>query len=247
MIIAAQGTRADAGLAVGFTVSSRGLGIPVERLGHCAGMVVNSTRVFGVSTAVAALAAGFTVSSSSLGVSAESMARSAGTIESSDALASSPVAGQSALHVRCYAPFASSSVVIVSVVKRAGPGVVPVVVISYVSVMPVESPMTPAPSKTGEETDSEADSERKVWATEPNSGIRVPVKPRGDWVSVHQPRVVGRNVNDTGVRRFNDDRRALRRYDLLRRGLKIAGCLSPLAHHLYGIHNILLLVVVGVA
>jgi len=148
MIIAAQGTRADAGLAVGFTVSSRGLGIPVERLGHCAGMVVNSTRVFGVSTAVAALAAGFTVSSSSLGVSAESMARWAGTIESSDALASSPVAGQSALHVRCYAPFASSSVVIVSVLKRAGPGVVPVVVINYVSVMPVESPMTPAPSKT---------------------------------------------------------------------------------------------------
>jgi hypothetical protein len=39
----------------------------------------------------------------------------------------------------------------------------------------------------------------------------------------------------------------LRRYGLLRRGLKIAGFLRPLAHHLYGIHHILLLVVVGVA
>jgi hypothetical protein len=39
----------------------------------------------------------------------------------------------------------------------------------------------------------------------------------------------------------------LRGYDLLRRGLKITGFFRPLAHHLDGIHHILLLVVVGVA
>src|SRR5271167_3521543 len=222
MLVAAQGARADAGLAVRFTVSSRGLGIPVERLGRCAGAVVDPAvrgRVFVPGPVrLAGMSGVFTA-----------------------------VAGHSALHVRCYAPLASSSVVIVSVVKRGCPGVVPVVVINYVSVMPVESPMTPAPSKTAEETDSEADSEREVRATKPDSGIRVPVRPRGDWVSVHHPRVVGGNVNDFGVGRLNDDRRTLRRYGLLRRGLQVAGCLRPLAHHLYGIHYILLLVVVGVA
>jgi hypothetical protein len=37
------------------------------------------------------------------------------------------------------------------------------------------------------------------------------------------------------------------RYGLLRRGLKIAGSLRALAHHLHGIHHILLLVIVGIA
>jgi hypothetical protein len=39
----------------------------------------------------------------------------------------------------------------------------------------------------------------------------------------------------------------LRRYGLLRRAFKIAGIFRFLAHHLYGIHHILLLVVVGVS
>jgi hypothetical protein len=39
----------------------------------------------------------------------------------------------------------------------------------------------------------------------------------------------------------------LRGYGLLWRGLKIARFFRSLAHHLYGIHHIRLLVVVGVA
>ena len=34
---------------------------------------------------------------------------------------------------------------------------------------------------------------------------------------------------------------------LLRRRLEIAGLLRPLAHHLYGVHHILFLVVIGIA
>ena len=107
--------------------------------------------------------------------------------------------------------------------------------------------MIPAPSKTSEEADSEAHSEREVRAAIPNSGIRVPSRPRHDGISVSHPRIIRGDVNDLGVSGLNDDRRALRRYDLLRRGLKIAGFFRPLAHHLDGIHHILLLVVVGVA
>src|SRR5450759_1834485 len=113
--------------------------------------------------------------------------------------------------------------------------------------MPVESPMTPAPSKTAEPTDPETVSKRKIRATKPNSGIRIPPRPRYDWIPVNQPRIIRRDVNHIRAGGLNGNRRALRGYGLLRRGLKIAGLFSPLAHHLHGIHHILLLIVVSVA
>src|ERR1700719_202346 len=114
-------------------------------------------------------------------------------------------------------------------------------------VMPVESPMTPAPPKAAEPTDSEAESERQVRTAEPDPRIRIPSRPRDDRISVDQPRIIRGNVNDRWISRLNDDVRVLRRHGLLRRGLKIAGCLRSPAHYLHCIHHILLLVVVGVA
>src|SRR5208283_2334700 len=212
MVVAAKGSRLDAALTLWFTVSSSRLGVSAERMGRCAGTVVNSATRSGV-----------------------------------------PV-GRPVPHARRASAFAvnsagpsSTSVVVVPVVKRAAPGVVVVVVIVHVSVMPIASPMTPAPSPTSEPTDSKADSEPEGRAVIPDSGIRVPIRPRVDWVSVNHPRIVRRDVNHLGISRLNDDRRVLRGYGLLRRGLKSAGLLLPLAHHLYGIHHILSLVVVGVA
>jgi hypothetical protein len=109
MIVAAEGTRPDAGLTAGFSVSSSSLGISVERPGRCAGTAGNSATL-----------------------------------------------ANSTADVGSYAPLASSSVIIVSVIKRVTPGVVPVVVVSYGSVMPIRSPMMPAPSVTSEVADSEA-------------------------------------------------------------------------------------------
>src|SRR5208283_1215950 len=187
MVVAAEGAGFDAALAAGFSVSSSSLGVSVERLDGCAGMVVNS------------------------------------------------------------ATHASTSVEVVPVIKRAALGVVPVVVIHYDSVMPIESPLRPAPSIAPEEADSESRSEREVRAAKPDSGIGVPSRPRHYGTSVNRPRIIRGDVNDIGASRLNDDRRALRRYRLLRRGLKIAGFLRPLAHHLYGVQHVLLVVVVGVA
>src|SRR5271155_986507 len=101
----------------------------------------------------------FRVATSSLGASIEGMGRRSGTVVNSIT-----VAVHSALHVRCYAPLAPSSVVIVSVVKRVGPRVVLIVVINDVVVVPIRSPVGPAPPISTVEADSEPDSKREVRA-----------------------------------------------------------------------------------
>ena len=97
------------------------------------------------------LTAGFRVSSGGLGVSVKSPRGCAGTVVNSSA-----ITAHSTLHVRCYAPLASPSVVIVAVVKRVAPGVVPVVVIHPISSIPVVSPVVPAPAKAAKVANSEA-------------------------------------------------------------------------------------------
>src|SRR5271157_3528544 len=239
MVVAAEGARVDAALTVWFTVSSSRLGVSAERMGRCAGTVVNSA-------APADVTVGRPVHRVGAGISAFAVNSAA----PANVTVGRPVhrvgAGISAFAVNS-ARHSSTSVVVVPVIKRVAPGVVPVVVIVHVSVMPIASPMIPAPSPTSEPPDSEADSEPEGRAVIPNSGIRVPPRPRHNGVSVDHPRIIGGDVNHLGVSRLNDDRRALHGYGLLGRGLEIAGFLRPLAHHLYGIHHILSLVVVGVA
>src|SRR5271165_6422413 len=176
------------------------------------------------------------------------MSRRAGTVVNTRRALGVPTgaSAHSVLHVRCYAPLAPAPVVIASVVKSVGVGVVPVVVINWVSVIPIESPMTPAPSKACKEADPGTDSEGEIGAVIPDSGIWVPARPRYDRTSVNHPRIVRRDVNDFGVGRLNDDRRVLRVHGLLWRAVQIARCLRPLAHRLNGIHHIRLLVVVGI-
>lgn len=77
--------------------------------------------------------------------------------------------------------------------------------------------------------------------------MRVPPRPGPYGISVNQPRIVRGHVNDSRVSRLNDDGRALGRYGLLWRGLKIPGLLRSLRHRLQGIHYVLLLIVIGVA
>src|SRR5271165_6430696 len=228
MVVAAEGARVDAALTVWFTVSSSRLGVSAERMGRCAGTVVNSAARSGVPVGRPVPRVGCT--------SAFAVNSAAPAVNPA-----APVLGVNS------AGLTSTSVVVVPVVKRAAPGVVVVVVIVHVSVVPIASPMIPAPSPTSEPTDFEADSEPEGWAVIPDSGIRVPPRPSHDGISVNHPRIVRGDVNHLGVGRLNDDRRALRSYGLLRRGLEIAGFLRSLAHHLYGVHHILSLVVVGVA
>src|SRR5208337_5023915 len=207
MVVAAKGARVDAALTVWLTVSSSRLGVSAERMGRCAGTVVNSAARSGVPVGRPAPCVG--------GGTSAFAVNSAG-----------PALGLNS------AGRASTSVVVVPVVKGVAPGVVPVVVINYDSIMPIGPPVVPAPLITSQPADSEADSEPEEWVLIPDSGIRVPPRPCHDGISVNRARIVCGDVNHLGISRLNDDRRALRGYGLLRRGLKSAGFLRPLAHHL---------------
>src|SRR5258708_36112311 len=178
-----------------------------------------------------ALTAGFSVSSSSIIVSFKRPRSRAGTVFGPVAAAgvrigrpvpfvaagtiSAPVAAKSAVCV-------SASIVVVVVIKRIAPRVVPIVIMNNDSVMPIGPPMTPAPAVTSEVADSEADSEREIWASIPDPGIRIPPRPRRDRTAVNHPRIIRGDVNDLATSRLNDDGPVLRRYGVLLRILKIA-------------------------
>jgi hypothetical protein len=135
----------------------------------------------------------------------------------------------------------------VAVIKRGAPGDVPVVVEENVMPPPIESPVRPAPPITSEEANSEAGSEGEIRPpAKPNSRIWIPPRPGCERASVDHPRIVGGNVDDIGRGGLNDDCGILRVDCLLRSGFKVASLFCPLAHHLDGIHHILLLVVIGV-
>jgi hypothetical protein len=203
-----------------------------------------------------ALTPGFSVSSTCFVVSFKRARRCAGTVGFAASLAS-VLAGWPTLFVAAgtiraavavsSAARVSASIVVVPVIKRGAPGVVPVVVISYGPVMPVRSPMMPAPSISSVEADSEADSVRRVQPAMPDPGILVPSRPRLYATSVNQPWIIFGDVDDFGASRLDDDGRVLGRYGLLLRSQKIARLLCPLAHHLDGVHHVLFLVVVSVA
>ena len=205
LLDAAEGARTHSGLTRGRSVSSRRLPVPVERTGRC--------TVTGGSVTARAATCVVRPTACAPACVVRSTARAPTSVNVATAWNS--------------AACSSTSVIRVPVVKGIAPGVVPRVVIDCVMVVPIESPMVPAPPKTSKETDPEADSERKVWAAIPNSGIRIPSRPGHDGASVNHPGVVRGNVNDLRIGRLNDDRRPLRRYHLLRRSPKIAGSLRP--------------------
>src|SRR6267142_1064251 len=203
-----------------------------------------------------ALTPGLSVSSTCFVVSFKRARRCAGTVGFAASLAS-VLAGWPTLFVAAgtiraavavsSAARVSASIVVVPVIKRGAPGVVPVVVISYGPVTPVRSPMTPAPPVSSVGADSETDSVGRVQPAIPDSGILVPSRPLLDGTSINQPWIIFGDVNDFGVSRLDDDGRVLGSYGLLLRSLKIACFLRPLAQPLYGIHHALFLVVVSVA
>src|SRR6266849_652282 len=94
-------------------------------------------------------------------------------------------------------------------------GYVSVVVINDIVVMPVRSPVVPSPTKPAEITNSKAQPKRNSRAAKVQSWIRIPTWPNPDGLSVHEPRVILRNVNNLRVGRFDHNGLSLRRHVLL--------------------------------
>ena len=105
--------------------------------------------------------------------------------------------------------------------------------------MPVVAPVMPAPAISSEEADTKSNAKGNAGATPVNPGHGKPAWIRDDRLTVHEPGVVGGNINDLWVGRFDDDRVALRRYLLLFGVTQMAGTASLLTQGLDGLGHIL--------
>src|SRR6266481_7728041 len=82
-------------------------------------------------------------------------------------------------------------------------GYVSVVVINEIVVMPVRSPMVPAPAKSAKKADSKAEAKRNSRAVKKQSWIRIPTWPNPDRFSIRKPRIIFRHVNNLRVGGFD--------------------------------------------
>src|ERR1700719_1009920 len=98
--------------------------------------------------------------------------------------------------------------------------------------MPIETPMVPAPSVVTKKSDVEANSEEERRAFIPSARIGIPTRPRDDWVAVHNPGIVRRNVDDFWADRLDLNVGAFSSNRLLWRGVKIARLLRTAAQRL---------------
>src|SRR6266849_320359 len=80
-----------------------------------------------------------------------------------------------------------------------------VVVVNDIVVMPVRSPMVPAPAKPAIKADSKAEAKRNSRAVKEQSWIRIPARPNPDGLSLRKPWIILRHVNDLRVGRFDDN------------------------------------------
>ena len=117
-----------------------------------------------------------------------------------------------------------------------------VVVVDYSAAVPVVSPVMPSPPKSSEEADAKSKTERDCGAGKKDSGNRNPAGVGNHRCSVHEPRIIGRYVDNIGVGRFDDDGVALRAYILLLIAVQLPRLAGLLPHLLDSIRYILFLI-----
>src|ERR1700739_3288511 len=122
-----------------------------------------------------------------------------------------------------------------------------VVIEDHGSVTPIASPAMRSPSKTSEQSDRDAGTERNARARNVQPGIWVPSRPDEHRRAVDDPWIVCRNVDDLRLCRFDDDRRAFRHHFHLVIALQIPGRFGASPHDLHSVHHSFLLVYVGLA
>src|ERR1700693_587397 len=113
--------------------------------------------------------------------------------------------------------------------------------------MPVVSPVAPTPPKSSEVPDTKSNTEGESDAAPKNPGLRIPAWIGDDWRAIHQPRIVGRHIDNFRISRLDDDCASLRGYPFLFVAIQIAGFLSLLTHLLDSISDILRVVDIGLA
>jgi len=94
-------------------------------------------------------------------------------------------------------------------------GYVGVVVEDDSVAMPVVSPVVPAPSVAAKEADAKAQAKGNSRSGKVQPWIPIPAWPNPDRLSIHEPRIIFRHVNDLRVGRLDHDRLSLLGHGLL--------------------------------
>src|SRR6266436_9651006 len=113
--------------------------------------------------------------------------------------------------------------------------------------MPVISPVAPAPPKASEVPDTKSNTKGESDAAPKNPGHRIPARVGDDWRAIHQPRIIGRHVDNFRISWFDDDCASLRRYPFLFVAVQMTSFLSLLTHLLDSIGHIFRLVGIRLA
>ena len=120
-------------------------------------------------------------------------------------------------------------------------------VVERAPAVPVISPVAPAPAKSSEEANAKSNAKGKSNAAPKNAGYGIPAGKGDNRRAVHQPRIIGGDVDYFRVGRFDDDRAALRCDLLLFIALQMAILLGVLTQRLDGIGHIVRLVDIRLA
>src|SRR5271167_309373 len=113
----------------------------------------------------------------------------------------------------------TSAIEIVAINENPAVGYVGAVVEHDPVIMPIVSPVSPPPSETAEEANSKAKAPSEPWPREVQSRIPVPARPDSDGLSIDEPRIILRHINNFRVRGLNHNGLPLIAHLLLRRAL----------------------------
>lgn len=114
---------------------------------------------------------------------------------------------------------ASASVEVIAINENSAVGHVTVVVEKDAVMVPIRSPMVPAPAKATKKANAEAETKSDSGTRKVQTGIPVPAWPHRNRSAIHKPRIVLRHVDHLGVGRFDHDRRSVVGHLLLWRAL----------------------------
>src|SRR5579864_2253110 len=110
----------------------------------------------------------------------------------------------------------TSMIHVIAVDKDSAVGDVGVVVKNDSVVMPVISPVMPAPPEPAEEAHSKTKAERDSRSRKEQPRIRIPARPDADRFSIDEPGIILRNVNNLRLRGLDHNGLALLAYVFLR-------------------------------
>src|SRR5216684_6731271 len=120
----------------------------------------------------------------------------------------------------------------VAIAEIPAVGDVRLMVVNQAVAVPIRSPAVPPPAEATEETDTYSQAEPDPRPIEEEARNPNPTRIERERITVDDPGIVFRHINDLRICWFNHDRISLGRDRLLLRTLQVSGLLRSPTHHL---------------